>query len=298
MRNNLPVSQCEYVFAADETLISMADLEGRITYCNHAFVHASGFKRQELIGRPHNLLRHPDMSTEAFRDMWTTIQNGLPWTGLVKNRRKCGDHYWALATATPLMHGEKITGFLSVRTSPTRAQVQAAEALFTRMRKEAAAGQVQTMLERGKVTRIGCGRWMQAMVQPDFVVKVAMTQGVVMAAAMLSVGLGASRLITWLVLCAALAASTAMIYVMAMTPPKRLLKNANRLASGELSYANETGGLDILGQLQRVLNLVSEDLRTVAYDVRDRAHQLEAAVQKNAAENDDLACRTEAQANN
>ena len=100
MRKNLPVTQREYSFPANQTLVSVTDLKGRITYCNHAFVHVSGFERGELMGQPHNLVRHPDMPEEAFRDMWETIQAGLPWTGLVKNRRKDGDHYWVQANAT------------------------------------------------------------------------------------------------------------------------------------------------------------------------------------------------------
>ena len=296
MRNNLPVSQREFSFAADETLVSVTDLKGRITYCNHAFVHVSGFQRQELMGQPHNLVRHPDMPAEAFRDMWQTIQAGLPWTGLVKNRRKDGDHYWVQANATPMMDGDKITGFLSVRTAPTRAQVEAAEALYARMRREAASGCVRTVLERGKVSRVGWGRWIQALVQPGVVAKVAMTQGIAMAAAVLSVGLDASWFITVPVSCAALAASTAIIYAMTMAPLKRLVGDANRLASGDLSCAIETGAAGMVGQLQQALNQVSVNLRTVVHDVREEVRQLDVAVQEIAAGNDDLSSRTEAQA--
>jgi aerotaxis receptor len=83
MRLNQPVSQREYAFPAGVTLVSVTDLKGRIAYCNPAFVEVSGFSHDELIGQPHNLVRHPDMPAEAFRDMWATIQAGLPWTGLV-----------------------------------------------------------------------------------------------------------------------------------------------------------------------------------------------------------------------
>ena len=79
MRTNLPVTQREFPFPPGETLVSTTDLQGRILYCNAAFVDVSGFERQELLGQPHNMIRHPDMPSEAFRDMWQTIQSGEPW---------------------------------------------------------------------------------------------------------------------------------------------------------------------------------------------------------------------------
>ena len=75
----------------------------------------SGYSSAELLGQPHNIVRHPDMPPEAFRDLWATIQAKAPWTGLVKNRRKNGDHYWVRANATPMLDGDTITGYLSVR---------------------------------------------------------------------------------------------------------------------------------------------------------------------------------------
>ncbi len=153
MRINLPVTASEYAFPAQETLVSVTDTKGRITYCNPAFIAVSGFVQDELLGQPHNLIRHPDMPAEAFRDLWDTIQAGQPWTGLVKNRRKNGDFYWVQANVTPMRDGNRITGFLSVRTLPAREQVQAAEALYTAMRVQADAGRTVHALQRGAVVR-------------------------------------------------------------------------------------------------------------------------------------------------
>jgi len=135
MRTNLPVNQHEYPFPEGETLVSTTDLQGRILYCNAAFIEVSGYVRQELLGQPHNLIRHPDMPEEAFRDMWDTIQRGFPWSGLVKNRRKDGSFYWVMANVTPLIDaGGKVTGYMSVRTQPERTAVDGAEKLYARMR--------------------------------------------------------------------------------------------------------------------------------------------------------------------
>lgn len=92
MRQNLPVTQREFDFPADATLMSSTDTQSHITYANEAFIQVSGFERDQILGSPHNMVRHPDMPTQAFADMWATLQAGQSWTALVKNRRKDGDH--------------------------------------------------------------------------------------------------------------------------------------------------------------------------------------------------------------
>ncbi len=129
MRNNQPVTQKEYPVRPDCAIISYTDAQGRITYVNDEFVEYAGFEREELIGQPHNMIRHPDMPPEAFRDMWATLKAGRAWQGLVKNRRKNGDHYWVKATATPRKDG----GYMSVRLKPSREEVAQAEALYKKM---------------------------------------------------------------------------------------------------------------------------------------------------------------------
>jgi aerotaxis receptor len=148
MRNNQPVTQREYPLREGTALITHTDSKGRITYVNDEFVAASGYTREELIGQPHNLIRHPDMPAEAFRDLWDTLKSGCAWQGMVKNRRRNGDHYWVKATATPLPGG-----YMSVRTVPSRAEVAAAEALYRRMTEDASI-----RLCRGRV-RQGNGNW-------------------------------------------------------------------------------------------------------------------------------------------
>jgi PAS domain S-box-containing protein len=140
MRTNLPITQQEYILREGASIVSRTDLKGRITYINDDFIEASGFTEAELIGQPHNLVRHPDMPEEAFADLWKTLQAGRPWTGLVKNRRKNGDHYWVVANATPLKEGDSVVGYMSVRTRPTREQVEAAEALYRRFKEGRAGG--------------------------------------------------------------------------------------------------------------------------------------------------------------
>jgi methyl-accepting chemotaxis protein len=119
----MPVTLVEHRLAEGEILVSTTDLKGVITSCNPAFVAMSGFEEEELIGHSHNMVRHPDMPSEAFKDMWETLKGGKTWTGLVKNRCKNGDFYWVLANVTPIRENGNVVGYMSVRTRPAREQV-------------------------------------------------------------------------------------------------------------------------------------------------------------------------------
>jgi aerotaxis receptor len=135
MKNNLPVTDREYPFPAGKILVSKTDLKGVITYANDAFIEVSGFTEQDLIGRAHNIVRHPSMPPAAFQELWDTVRAGKPWRRVVKNRRKNGDHYWVEATVVPVRKNNQTVGYMSVRKAPSREQIQAAEALYARMAK-------------------------------------------------------------------------------------------------------------------------------------------------------------------
>lgn len=298
MRDNQPVSGHEYQFPADQTLVSVTDLKGRITYCNPAFVHVSGFTREELLGQPHNLVRHPEMPSEAFRDMWETIQSGAPWSGLVKNRRKNGDHYWVQANATPMMDGARITGFLSVRTWPSRDMVDKAQRVYAQMREDARSGKVRHALLRGDlVRRDALGRLAQAF-KPQTNGKLLVLQLLAAFAIVLASAAGWPH---WaLLLTAAMAVAVAVWGTrrLMLDPLKSLVLDANRLASGDLSYRVKTDASGDVGRLQRALMQMSVNLRTVVADVRQELDQLGLAVSEIAAGNHDLSARTESQASN
>ncbi len=131
--------------------MSTTDARGHITHCNTAFAEVSGYSYDELMGQPHNLIRHPDMPPEAFKDMWATIGRGRPWSGIVKNRRANGDHYWVEANVTPILDNGKPVGYMSVRFRPTREQVAAAEALYAKVAQERASGHHTFKLHAGRV---------------------------------------------------------------------------------------------------------------------------------------------------
>ncbi|UDM15636.1 PAS domain-containing methyl-accepting chemotaxis protein [Vogesella sp. XCS3] len=129
MRTNLPVSQTEIPFT-EGIIVTQTTLDGTITYANDRFVQLSGFSREELLGQPHNIVRHPEMPPVLFADLWHTVKQGQCWRGLVKNRTKCGDYYWVDAFVVPVLEGDNITGYMSVRTPASRADIQQAEQTY------------------------------------------------------------------------------------------------------------------------------------------------------------------------
>lgn len=130
MRVNQPVTQNERTFGKDVKLISTTDLRGTILHCNDEFVAISGFTREELIGQPHNIVRHPDMPPLAYKIMWEHLKSGRPWMGLVKNRCKNGDYYWVDAYVTPVTEQGKVIGYESVRSCPSRQNISRADKLY------------------------------------------------------------------------------------------------------------------------------------------------------------------------
>ena len=135
MRKNLPVSNNEYALGDDVMIVSKTDIKGKLTYFNEEFVRASGFSEAELINQPHNIVRHPDMPPEAYADLWNTLKEGKPWAGAVKNRRKNGDFYWVLASATPIWENGQVTGYMSIRSKLPADQRREAEQVYAILRE-------------------------------------------------------------------------------------------------------------------------------------------------------------------
>ncbi|MCV2217710.1 methyl-accepting chemotaxis protein [Thauera sp. Sel9] len=133
MKINKPVTNVEREFPDGKYIVSRTDLKGIITYADDTFVEISGFSREELIGKSHNIVRHPDMLPAAFAWAWDTIKADRPWRGMVKNRSKNGDFYWVDALIVPVLKDGRKVGYMSVRTKPSRKQIADAEALYRKL---------------------------------------------------------------------------------------------------------------------------------------------------------------------
>src|SRR3569832_208039 len=156
MRTNIPNTQNEYVLKDGMSIVSKTDTKGRITYVKTYYVEVSGFTLEDLLGKAHNIVRHPDMPEEAFAYLWATLKAGLPCYGLVKNRCKNGDFYWVIANVTPIFENGSVTGYMSVRTKPERAQIDAAGKLYAQFKQGKAKG---LALREGAVARTWLAGW-------------------------------------------------------------------------------------------------------------------------------------------
>jgi len=298
MRINEPVSQTEYQIEAGQALMSVTDVQGRITYCNRAFALASGFQEQELLGQPHNLVRHPDMPAECFRDMWHTLKSGHPWSGMVKNRRKNGDFYWVWANVTPVYGERGLVGFMSVRSAPSREAVQQASAWYERLQQQAREGGRRHAVSQGQVVlahaparlwrKLGQGLW-----------PVWLLGAGVCSLALLAVWAGRT-LPAWQALGLVAVASGACVLALHRTvvPWLQLVSTIHRLAAGDLSEAVPLTGRGALREAQQGLSQVMMNLRTVVHDTRSEITSLTGAIGEIAAGNQELSSRTEAQASN
>ncbi|MBB4263685.1 MULTISPECIES: methyl-accepting chemotaxis protein [unclassified Bradyrhizobium] len=140
MRKNFPVTDVEYPVSDETLIVSRTDLKGKLSYFNEDFIAAAGFTSAELMGQPHNIVRHPDMPPEAFDNLWDTLKAGKPWLGAVKNRRKNGDFYWVLATASPIRENGQVKGYTSIRTKLPADQRKLAEEVYAAIREKKAHG--------------------------------------------------------------------------------------------------------------------------------------------------------------
>ncbi|MDR5899582.1 methyl-accepting chemotaxis protein [Halomonas vilamensis] len=157
MRENQPVTDKEYALEDDDVLISRSDIDGNITYANSDFIEVSGYTLDELIGSPHNLLRHPDIPPEVFNDFWQTLKAGHTWQGTLKNRRKNGDHYWVQATVSALRDGDRVVGYTSVRRRATPKAIQRAERVYATIRRKGSSRGYK--IQRGAIKRTGLAGW-------------------------------------------------------------------------------------------------------------------------------------------
>jgi PAS domain S-box-containing protein len=121
----------EYVLTPKDLIISKTDLNGIITYVNNDLIRISGYSREELIGAPHNIFRHPDMPKEVFAGLWRAIKQRIFWTGVVKNRTKYGGYYWVKAEITQVYDDNRKTiGYMSVRRHVSQKDIELAKKLY------------------------------------------------------------------------------------------------------------------------------------------------------------------------
>ena len=294
MRINEPVTQREFDFSDNATLMSTTDTQSHVTYANQAFIDVSGFDREEIKGQPHNLVRHPDMPREAFADMWATLKGGEPWSALVKNRRKNGDHYWVRANAVPVVRNGRQVGYMSVRTKATRDEIAGAEALYRDLREGKAGNR---HLHKGLVVRKGLQAWRSWRQTMSVRGRIRMTMAG-MALFMVSAGFAFGASPAAMLRLGGMAALASILgsWVLEMQfarPLEQLRRQALAVATGENRNAVTMDRVDEIGMTMRAISQLGLMFRWLIDDVSQQVLTVQAATRDIAQGNSDLSSRTE-----
>ena len=268
------VTQNEYPLDDDTTLMSTTDVHSYITHANDTFVQLSGYQLDELTGQPHNMVRHPDMPKAAFADMWYTLQQGEPWSGIVKNRRKNGDHYWVRANAVPMVRRGQVTGYMSIRTKATAEEIAAVEPLYRALND----GRCKKRIHKGLVVGKGWLGKLPAMPLRWRVRGVMAALFALLAASLVATNAG------WTPLAAAavvMLLGTLLFEQQIVRPVENVARQALKVATGEgnsvqhLNRSDELGlTLRAVGQLGLMCRWLINDVSSQVVSVRDGSDRL------------------------
>lgn len=248
MRNNGPVSGREVNYSADLNILSVTDAKGHITYCNDDFVKLSGFTMSELQGQPHNVVRHPDMPSLAFEDLWNHLKAKKSWMGMVKNRCKNGDHYWVDAFATPISENDQLVECQSVRFKPKQEWVKRAESLYQK-------------INSGKSLPVN-------VLKVPLVLKTAM----ISLGSFLPISLGVFEEVspmTNFLLCGVGGLINFAAYQFCFSPLRAILAKSRQIASNKIAQYVYTGRMDEFGEIELAMKMQGSELAALVGRMAD-----------------------------
>lgn len=290
MKRNTPVTQQEYILNVGTTLMSTTNTQSHISYANSAFIEASGFAEDALVGKPHNIIRHPDMPSLAFADMWFTIQQGESWTGLVKNRRQNGDHYWVRANVTPVFHQDKLTGYISVRNIPPREEINASENLYAQINANRLKGYrfyKGVVVRRGLFSFLSLFNWLSLSRRINLALGIAALATATLPFIHLPAPVQSGVVVT-LFLFAAL-----FIHLQVSHPLKLILTQMQKIVSGRRADYFQFNRVDEIGMLLRLVNQSGLNLNSLVGDVTTQLEGIRNVSQRISEEGESLQQRTE-----
>lgn len=259
MRNNQPVTNRNVSLPDNTNILSTTDTDSRITYINPDFIKISGFTEEELIGQPHNMVRHPDMPETAFQHMWKTLKSGKSWMGAIKNRCKNGDHYWVNAYVTPIVKDGKTVEYQSVRTKPSDNDVKTAEKIYANIR----AG--KSFIPKWRIPSVKVKVGLQLILSSVFSLFIA-------------------SLLTDLSLNSALVTGVVSIVcglpllLRTLSPLNKLVEKAETIVDNPLSQAVYTRRHDEFGKIEFALRMAESETSAVIGRIGDSAQQLESCI--------------------
>ena len=261
MKINTPVTNTEVDYPEDYNLLSTTNLKGAITYCNDDFIKVSGFTEDELIGRNHNVVRHPDMPPAAFRDLWSSLKSKQSWMGIVKNRCKDGSYYWVDAYVTPIRENGEVKEYQSVRTKPDNKIVKRAE-------------QIYKQLMQGKTPL--------ALRLPKFGIRAKLITGFTLAVApplaALTGGLSLDSLATWTMAGLSLGSAVLTTWLISrrVTEAAHIARKTINNPLMQLIYTNST---DEIGEVTLAMKMQASELRAVVGRISDSSLSLKGSAE-------------------
>nr|WP_318381732.1 PAS domain-containing methyl-accepting chemotaxis protein [uncultured Enterobacter sp.] len=290
MKRNTSVTQKEYLLKAGTTLMSTTNTQSHISYANSAFIDASGYDEGALMGEPHNIIRHPDMPPAAFADMWFTIQQGDSWTGLVKNRRLDGDHYWVRANVTPVYHQDQLSGYISVRNIPLREEIDGAEKLYAQVNENKIKGHrfyKGLLVRRGVFSFLSAFQWMSVSrrINLGLFISALLILALQFVALPLAIKMGGT-LIAFLLL-------AFFMHQQISRPLKMTLTQMQKVVSGRKADYFQFNRVDEIGLMLRMVNQSGLNLNSLVGDVNTQLSGIRKISQRIAEEGESLQTRTE-----
>ncbi|MDR1708774.1 MAG: methyl-accepting chemotaxis protein [Candidatus Accumulibacter sp.] len=282
MRKNLPVTDVETLLPENQFIYSRTGLKGLIEEANDEFCEISAFAREEMLHKPHNIVRHPDMPPEAFEDMWRDLKAGLPWRGIVKNRRKDGGYYWVVANVSPVRENGRVVGYQSVRSRPAREEIAAAEKVYGLIN----AGDKKWLIRHGRAVRARpalVARLLSLRVQMMFMGALVLVLGLMEGA---EIALGAPALAIARQCLVAFSMLYALYFAGRFAPKvERDLDTASRwmmsvLASGDLKQRLALDRDDRIGILARQMDVFVSSVQATVQGMADTAAQVHRRTQE------------------
>jgi aerotaxis receptor len=250
MKINEPVTQIEESYKSDANILSTTNSKGIITYVNKDFIDISGFDEDELLGKNHNVVRHPDMPPAAFADLWGKVKSDKSWMGIVKNRCKNGNHYWVDAYVTPIIKDDGTREYQSIRRKPKREYVDRASRLYEKLRKGKKAVELKNA--------------------PPLILKI---MALILLPIMMQV---ASNLLfqNWLfitfITLLGLSVSIGGVYVL-LTPLKDMVSNARKIINDPVARYIYSGRRDELGEILLAMKFLESETAGLIGRVADSA---------------------------
>ena len=253
MKINLPVTANLVSLSAQDQLVSTTDLKGMTTYANDDFQRISGFTNDELVGKNHNIVRHPDMPPLAFTDLWARLKQGESWMGIVKNRCKNGDSYWVNAYVSPIFENDQRIGYQSVRVVPGPNLIKRAESTYTAMR----TGKQKAPRKRWSAYGLLLGLVLLQILSTLTILYLVDSRSLA------GLAVGFIGLITL---------GSAAVF---LSPLKNIYKKALAIADNPVAQQVYSGSMNEFGALDLALRMQQAQLRTVVGRVQDATQSLD-----------------------